>query len=265
LLVPATTSKGEAPKVKTLAVKPANVVACCKALALPSPSTGTKKDQQVANEAALRKVALKGDNNEIIRLSLLGTDVDAVDEHGESALHVAAAHGRSETVALLVSKLGADANRQAKAGETPLHLSATGGHGATLRLLARSFGGDPCCQDRDGLTPAHNAALGGHDSTLRLLADEFGADLSAMDKDGLTPLHAAALKGNESTVRMLVEEFGADPSAADVDGETPLHVAVSTHTHRLNPCDLSEMFIAEIGFFCPVLLPWLVALTFALF
>src|SRR5205809_5703107 len=51
-----------------------------------------------------------------------GADVNAADEYGRTALHVAAKDKSTEVIKLLLSR-GADVNRQDKDGRTPLHLA----------------------------------------------------------------------------------------------------------------------------------------------
>eukprot|EP00931_Biecheleriopsis_adriatica_P047466 TRINITY_DN27369_c0_g1_i1.p1 TRINITY_DN27369_c0_g1~~TRINITY_DN27369_c0_g1_i1.p1 ORF type:complete len:326 (-),score=73.82 TRINITY_DN27369_c0_g1_i1:56-1033(-) len=177
------------------------------------------------NENALRKIAQKGDCDEIVRLCLLGTSVNTVNNFGETPLHLAAARGHEQAVRLLV-KLGAEVNVVAAeaSGVQAVHVAAAGGHESLLRHLVNCKA-DAKARDADGLTPVHHAAAGGFDATVRTLVDMFGADAKARDNDGLAPLHAAAHKGHDSTVRLLVADFGADANVADNDGETSLHMA----------------------------------------
>jgi len=63
-----------------------------------------------------------------------GADVGAATVHGRTALHWAAAKGRGECLALLLSK-GAKPDARDAAGMTPVHLAAQHGHLAACTLL----------------------------------------------------------------------------------------------------------------------------------
>ncbi len=62
------------------------------------------------------------------------TRVNAADERGISALHLAAAGGRAEIVKMLLAR-GADRNQRDKDANTPQSLAEQAGHDATVRVL----------------------------------------------------------------------------------------------------------------------------------
>jgi ankyrin repeat protein len=61
-------------------------------------------------------------------------DVNAPDQSGETALHLAARGGHEAVVRLLL-EYRADVNAPDQSGGTALHLAARGGHEAVVRLL----------------------------------------------------------------------------------------------------------------------------------
>lgn len=119
---------------------------------------------------------------------------------GDSALHVAAAAYRLETVRQLVS-LGADVGARNRRGAQPLHYAADGTPG----------------------TPAWNPSAQAETVTALI---EAGADPNAVDKSGVTPLHRAVRTRCATAVRALLEG-GADPKLTNGSGSTPLHLARS--------------------------------------
>jgi ankyrin repeat protein len=144
--------------------------------------------------------------------------------YSETPLHVAAALGASEIVALLLSH-GAAVNVQYGTDKlTPLHLAAEDGDAECARLLIEA-GAQFSCENHKKQTPLHLAALSQCSETLELLLNR-GANPNARDIDGRTPLHSAIVKVSRSCecVRLLLNA-GADVNRQDLFGYTPLHLA----------------------------------------
>ena len=83
----------------------------------------------------------------------------ADDEHGVTALHIAAFWGRLEVVEFLVGA-GADVNATNNDGDTALHLAAWEGHLEVVEFLVGA-GADVNAADDDGDTALHLAARHG--------------------------------------------------------------------------------------------------------
>ena len=78
----------------------------------------------------------KGDEDKINASLAHGSDINAADEQGWTALHMAAYEGHKKTTELLCSK-GANVNARTVSGWTPLHMAASRGHAfVAQRLLA---------------------------------------------------------------------------------------------------------------------------------
>jgi hypothetical protein len=67
----------------------------------------------------------------------LGTDVNQHDDHGWTALTIAASLGKHEIVNYLVEEFGGDVKIQGKVGKTPLYFAAGTGHLAALQVLLK--------------------------------------------------------------------------------------------------------------------------------
>ena len=220
--------------------------------------------------AALEAAVRAGDVSAVVGAMFAGADPhahvagDVSDTCGTghsgtgSALHLAAGHGKTEVVKLLVccmAGLGchtcSTATSSSRSGTSPtskrrrvvgstavssvlasptsksytaLHLAAMGGHTATAGALCdRGAGID--AEDDCGDTPLHRAASNGHTATATLLLDR-GAAIEAKDNDGDTPLHYAALDGYTATATLLLDR-GADPTATDNDGDTAWDMATN--------------------------------------
>lgn len=188
---------------------------------------------------------------ELVAQKFMATDrrlASAVNDHGETPLHVAAERNLPNIIEVLLAS-GADANARDRLGNTPLHSAISGGGvvfalsspvsgtlssgdrpkvdalNQVVRLLLAK-GADVNASDNDGETPLFWVAARGHKAVGELLLTR-GADVTATDKAGRTPLHQAAENGHNEIVRILLAK-GADPNARTKIGLTPLHGAVAT-------------------------------------
>jgi serine/threonine-protein phosphatase 6 regulatory ankyrin repeat subunit A/serine/threonine-protein phosphatase 6 regulatory ankyrin repeat subunit B len=159
--------------------------------------------------------------------------VTAVDNQGQTALHHACFSyirvRKNEITASLAVLLdhGAAIDQLSRNGQSALHIAAE--HGklpAVLLLLDR--GANATLADRNGRTALHDAvcryrALSAVEVVTALLA--HGALVNAVDKEEKTPLHFCASRGNLAFIpaaRALLQA-GADVNATDKKGEGPLH------------------------------------------
>jgi ankyrin repeat protein len=187
-----------------------------------------------ASRAALADATEQRDKATVRTLLGTGTDVNAAQADGTTALHWAAYHDDAETVTLLLRaganadavnrfgvpplaqackngnaaivklllEAGADANATMKGEETVLMLAARSGNAEAVKaLLAR--GADPKARERLGQTALMWAAAEGH-TAVDLALIEFGADLNATLDSGFTPFFFAVREGRLDTVRALL-------------------------------------------------------------
>jgi ankyrin repeat protein len=82
----------------------------------------------------LQCTAGEGNRPRVARLLDSGSDVNAVDSNGWTALHRAADGGHDESVQLLLER-GANVNAKTPDGQTPLHRASVKGHNDTVRIL----------------------------------------------------------------------------------------------------------------------------------
>ena len=143
-----------------------------------------------------------------------GADIDARNEGGRSALHVAAGYGHIETVKALLAA-GADANQRDGEGETPLHRPAYFQHLDCIAALVEG-GADVNAADENGDTPLHIAASMNRDRAVAALLDA-GAEMESVNLEGLTPLDLSVVsyhepvttERNSESVLLLLERGGS--------------------------------------------------------
>ncbi|XP_044735383.1 ankyrin repeat domain-containing protein 50 isoform X2 [Chrysoperla carnea] len=141
--------------------------------------------------------------------------------HGQTALNVAASHGHTEVVQILLTA-GADVNHADADGWTALRAAAWGGHVEVVEALLK-HGCSVDCIDADHRTALRAAAWSGHEEIVKLLI-QHGADVNKTDLEGRTALIAAAYMGHSEIVEHLLDS-GASIDHADMDGRTALSVA----------------------------------------
>ncbi|KAI1869884.1 uncharacterized protein JN550_005474 [Neoarthrinium moseri] len=158
-----------------------------------------------------------------------GSNIEATDNWGKTALHVASSQNRVEVARLLIYS-GANLSATDILGQTPLHDAAPKQSAAVARLLLDS-GASVSAIDNHGTTPLHHATRTQSAAVARLLLDS-GASVSATTSDGETPLHRAAGSWAQAdrVIKLLIER-GADVLAVNYAGKTPLHMAAARGSH----------------------------------
>jgi ankyrin repeat protein len=109
---------------------------------------------------------------------LTPTELTARDEAAEER--------RTQEAFQLAIELGSDLNAANKAGDTALHLAAVRGYTDAVQMLL-DRGAMVNVANRLGDTPLHNAASRAYPAIIQLLA-QHGAELEAKNKRGQTPL-----------------------------------------------------------------------------
>lgn len=130
------------------------------------------------------------------------------DKNGLSPIHLAAIHGRSECLKLLVEKFKFDVNLGSTTGWRPAHLcisNQTGKRAFQCLSYLLEKGADPSMANDDGITPMHQAASEGHVQCLKALIDA-GGNVTGVDARGHSPLDLAKLWGHRKCARLLATE-----------------------------------------------------------
>ncbi|NXC46923.1 IKBD inhibitor, partial [Penelope pileata] len=184
-----------------------------------------------------------------------GADVNAVDNKGQSALHLAATYGYAQVLQVILSQ-GSPLDLEMKdfEGHTPLHCAVLA-HNALLRDRSRpaeqqqedaqqSRELEACVQQlvqagasihsrdvKSNKTVLHYTVQDGNVSLLRyfLELNAFKSkDFINSKAHGNTALHMAAAlhcHKNQKEIIQLLLDHGADPSIRNLDNDQPIHMA----------------------------------------
>ncbi|MEX2466839.1 MAG: ankyrin repeat domain-containing protein [Gemmatimonadota bacterium] len=161
-------------------------------------------------EAPVADAAMRGDVEAVRGLLQRGSDPDAAQGDGMTALHWAAELG-DETLARVLVDAGASLEPVTRLGAyRPMHLAARNGHASVLRVLLEGGAAASAPTTTGEVTPLHFAAAAAAPEGARALL-EHGADPDAREaRWGQTPLMFAASAGRVEVVGVLLE-YGADP------------------------------------------------------
>lgn len=149
-------------------------------------------------------------------------DVNAADVLDKTALHYAAASGRTKIAELLIEN-GADVNVKTISGRTPLDI-ANKNNKSEITDILRKHGG------KHGTI--HGAALGDDIEAVK----EFlaaGTDVNVKGVFGQTPLHDAAAEDRKEIVELLIGK-GADVNAKNERDETPLDCGIKNKRSKIS-------------------------------
>lgn len=152
----------------------------------------------------------------------LGANLDALNDVGSTALHIAAANDRSAAVEYFMMKkhfLEAKNNK----GNTPLLSAARNNATGVCEKLIQA-GAKIDETNNEGSNALHLAASEGKTRTVEFLA-KYKPLLDAQNKNGHTPLMEAAEKGFTGVCEVLLKA-GVDSLLQDKNGFNAMHTAV---------------------------------------
>lgn len=246
--------------------KLARIMAFVRMMALePRSQNGLIKLMRIPDNAL--HIAISAGASEMITALLdhRGCDVNATDEDGQTALHIAV-RGMGATMVQLLLDKGADSGIVDKRGRTALLLAvkqrSAHAFGITKTLLEK--GSDPTVRDHLGQPTLHLAVIHGTPDLMKIILSygsevdapddigstplmlvacwhrsdcitkaqqliESGANVNATNDMGIAPLMSASRYGRLEMVQLLIER-GAGVQSRNKFGRTALHMALSRTT-----------------------------------
>lgn len=181
---------------------------------------------------------LNESSNRIETLLAAGARLDLRDTNGLTALQVAAAQTRPETLLYLVRRTGVTLNDRDARGRTLLHTAVENAtYDFTRVTLLLAAGANPNLTDAQGRTPLHLLLQPRHDgqdwqrSQFLQIFLTNGVNPNLADRAGNTPLHYvmqgyasnSSYQLNQPLALLLTN--GANPNVTNLAGQTPLHIA----------------------------------------
>jgi len=170
------------------------------------------------------RAAMRGNTDDVRRFLAEKTyAVDALDEHGFTALHYAAQNNHFFLVNMLLD-FGANLNVTGVDGSTPLHLTARFNSMDTLVALLEAGAKTSSINSVTGSTALHEAAAFGNRDIVEYLLKNKKADANCPDYKAMTPLMHACGSGHEMICQYLLQ-YGARVDSCSAEGMTALHFA----------------------------------------
>lgn len=150
------------------------------------------KEEPTSLESRLRKAAATCDDVVHMKdLVVLGADINAADDHGETALHFCADRGMLDGVIYLL-ELGANANACDHDGISVLQAAVIAGHVKVCQVLLEEGGADPDHADSDGDTP-RSCALEDESEQMQALFADTADSTSPMSEADVSSIGGSAV------------------------------------------------------------------------
>ena len=156
------------------------------------------------------------------RLLANGADVNAKDGNELTALHIAAQHGHTQVIRVLLEHADINVNLQNEEDQTALSLAAQMGHLDAVKLLVGRDDIWVNARDHENWTPLLCALHEGHEAVAEQIVSTDRFTANSKDEDGRTPLSWAAEKGLSAAVHWLLARGDVDVDSEDNKRRTPL-------------------------------------------
>jgi len=176
---------------------------------------GKKEDEEL-----LLEMAASGEPEEISKLLKIDMNLDATDDSGRTALHIAVERGALDIIPLLTAQ-GAGVNVRDNQGRTPLLIAVYNDNLEAIQLLSDA-GADFSIADEEGNSPA-SISFFKPTNLLRYLINEENVNNPAIE--GRPLLHTSAGLGLYDYLGVLLDR-GADTTLRDDRGFSALDSAL---------------------------------------
>ena len=169
-------------------------------------------------------------------------DLNAQDNHGNTALHLAASSVSDDAKKVQCISRNDRCNPNRDDGHAPLHFAVIRKEVQSAEILLKHLKCNPNIQDLRGNTPLHIALTGNISlPNVQPLLNHKDNNLSIQNGEGNTPLHEAVRRQVPvDVVEALTLHKSCNPSIANNEGMTPLQISVTSHK-----LDYTDILIAS--------------------
>ncbi len=181
--------------------------------------TTTQEVDNTQTAMSLQELIVAGKTDEVQALFQTQTDINMVDDNGNTALHTAATVNNADIVNFLLFK-GANSEIKNLQGDTPLHLAIKNGGNEAASLLSQ-IGNNIFARDGDGIS-AFELGITKSNSFIEVLLNEHTGQLQ--DAQGLSVVHYLVKLKNIDGINYAIEA-NLPLSLTDANGQTPLALA----------------------------------------
>ena len=187
-----------------------------------------------AGETALHVACKMTSSNAILEKLVEDSrcDLNAQDQHGNTALHLAAnsVSDSAKKVQCISRSDRCNPNISNSDEHTPLHFAVIGKEVQSAQILLQHLKCNPNIQNLRGNTPLHMALTGNISlPNVQPLLNHKDIDLSIQNEEGNTPLHEAVTREVPvDVVEALTLHKSCNPSIANNEGMTPLQISVTS-------------------------------------
>ena len=177
----------------------------------------------------LMEAVVRSGNDKLLRLMMNHqVDMNIAGDDGWTALFFTACLGQQKMMEMLLDPFsgisGVSINLQDDHGCTALHVAAEMDNDKITKMLIQS-GADVNTLDDRGESPLHKAAGMGRKANTRLLLNA-GAKIETANEEGITALREAFEHGHDGVVRLLLQR-GANTRSAFVGPFSPRYLQTS--------------------------------------
>jgi ankyrin repeat protein len=187
---------------------------------------GARIDELDGWGSLLHNAIQSDDERKVVTLLAVGADVEAEMRKGGTALHAAAAWGRSRICSILLAA-GARIDAPSSGdGETALHKASGAAETKDTLAVLLKGGANVHAHDNDGMLPLHHATEFDNVAACRLLV-AAGANPAEppVAPAELTPFQSAVHYGAVDAVAYFVADCGQDPNQLTGSGKTMFELA----------------------------------------
>ena len=173
------------------------------------------------------ETACQTGNVDLVR-ALTSTDVNCLDDAGNTPLHLACNHNQVKVARLLTEERRCNQNIRNVKGELPLHIVCASGTYELVKLVSSC---DVNAQNVDGNTPLHVTLIHMNGSAVK----KRKATICYRPPWYILPNHMSKEESME-IVKFLVCVKGCSTSIANIDDNIPIHIA----------CDKNELELVKL-------------------